>query len=256
MDLASRLSGRRVLVTGASSGLGVHFAMVAARAGAKVAVAARRKERLDGLLEELTSAGAAAVLAIELDVTDEASIEACCDQMFAEFEGVDVLVNNAGIATEGRALDQSASDFDTVMAVNLRGVWLMAVALGRRWRDQRVAGNVINIASVLGERVANGVAPYAISKAGVIQMTKALALEWARHGVRVNALAPGYFETEINAAFFESDAGQGMIKRIPMRRVGMLDELDGVFLLLATDASSFMTGAVIPVDGGYLVASL
>jgi len=256
MDLASRLAGRRVLVTGASSGLGAHFAMVAARAGARVAVAARRKARLDGLVADLVAAGAADAIAVELDVTTEGSIEACCDAVTAAFDGIDVLINNAGIATEGWALDQSASDFDNVMAVNVRGVWLMAVAVARRWRDARSAGIVVNIASVLGERVATGVGPYAVSKAGVIQMTKALALEWARHGIRVNAIAPGYFATDINAAFFESDAGQGMMKRIPMRRIGNLEELDGILLLLATDASSFMTGAVIPVDGGHLVSSL
>jgi len=256
MDLASRLAGRRVLVTGASSGLGAHFAMVAARAGARIAVAARRKDRLDGLVADLVEAGAAEALAVELDVTTEASIEACCDEVTAAFEGIDVLVNNAGIATEGWALDQSASDFDNVMAVNVRGVWLMAVAVARRWRDAKAAGIVINIASVLGDRVATGVGPYAVSKAGVIQMTKALALEWARHGIRVNAIAPGYFATDINAEFFESDAGQGMMKRIPMRRIGSLEELDGILLLLATDASSFMTGAIIPVDGGHLVSSL
>jgi NAD(P)-dependent dehydrogenase (short-subunit alcohol dehydrogenase family) len=256
MDLASRLAGRRVLVTGASSGLGAHFAMVAARAGAKVAVAARRKARLDGLVADLVAAGATDAIAVELDVTTEGSIEACCDAVTAAFDGIDVLINNAGIATEGWALDQSASDFDNVMAVNVRGVWLMAVAVARRWRDARSAGIVVNIASVLGERVATGVGPYAVSKAGVIQMTKALALEWARHGIRVNAIAPGYFATDINAEFFESDAGQGMMKRIPMRRIGNLEELDGILLLLATDASSFMTGAVIPVDGGHLVSSL
>ena len=256
MDLASRLAGRRVLVTGASSGLGAHFAMVAARAGAKVAVAARRKERLDGLVAELMAAGAADAIAVELDVTAEGSIEACCDAVTGAFDGIDVLINNAGIATEGWALDQSASDFDNVMAVNVRGVWLMAVAVARRWRDAKAAGIVINIASVLGERVATGVGPYAVSKASVIQMTKALALEWARHGIRVNAIAPGYFATDINAAFFDSDAGQGMMKRIPMRRIGNLEELDGILLLLATDASSFMTGAIIPVDGGHLVSSL
>ena len=208
------------------------------------------------LVADLVAAGATDAIAVELDVTTEGSIEACCDAVTAAFDGIDVLINNAGLATEGWALDQSASDFDNVMAVNVRGVWLMAVAVARRWRDARSAGIVVNIASVLGERVATGVGPYAVSKAGVIQMTKALALEWARHGIRVNAIAPGYFATDINAEFFESDAGQGMMKRIPMRRIGNLEELDGILLLLATDASSFMTGAVIPVDGGHLVSSL
>jgi len=256
MDLASRLSGRSVLVTGASSGLGAHFATIAARAGARVAVAARRHDLLEGLVAELSEAGAAEAMAVELDVTSEESIEACCDTVFQAFGDLNVLVNNAGIATEGWAIDQSATDFDNVMGVNVRGVWLTAVAVARRWRDAKAAGTVINIASILGDRVATGVAPYAVSKAGVIQMTKALALEWARNGIRVNAIAPGYFATDINADFFDSDAGQGMMKRIPMRRIGNLEELDGVFLLLATDASSFMTGAVIPVDGGHLVSSL
>ncbi len=246
------LTGQRVLITGSSQGIGFALAMGMAAAGAEIILNGRDASKLAQAAKDL--GGTVQVLAF--DVTDHDAVRAAVDAFETESGPIDILINNAGIATEGWALAQSASDFDNVMAVNVRGVWLMAVAVARRWRDARSAGIVVNIASVLGERVATGVGPYAVSKAGVIQMTKALALEWARHGIRVNAIAPGYFATDINAAFFESDAGQGMMKRIPMRRIGNLEELDGILLLLATDASSFMTGAVIPVDGGPLVSSL
>lgn len=256
MDLGRMLSGRRVLITGASSGIGAHFARLCAQCGAKVAIAARRVERLESLVSELKDLGAADALAVALDVTEETSVEACASEVFATFGGLDVLVNNAGNARDGISLDQSTDDFDAVMNVNLRGVWLMAMAVGRHWRDSGTGGSIINIASVLGFRVSTGVAPYAISKAGVVQMTKALALELTRYNIRVNALAPGYFQTEINEGFLDSPFGQATIKRHPMRRIGQLDELNAPLLLLATEAGSYMNGAVIPVDGGHLVSSL
>jgi NAD(P)-dependent dehydrogenase (short-subunit alcohol dehydrogenase family) len=253
MDLGSRLKGRHLLVTGASGGLGEHFARLAARCGAAVTVAARRIDRLQSLVEDLRGAGAEEAHAIALDVAEGASVEAA----FAGLgRPLDVLVNNAGIAGNGTAFDTPLEEFDRIIATNLRGVWLTSTVAARRWRDTRRAGTIVNIASVLGFRVAAGTAPYVVSKAGVVQMTKVLALEWARHGIRVNALAPGYIATDINAAFFESEAGQAMIKRIPMRRLGQPEDLDGAFLLLATDASAWMTGSAIAVDGGHLVSSL
>jgi NAD(P)-dependent dehydrogenase (short-subunit alcohol dehydrogenase family) len=249
MDLGAKLNGKHILVTGASGGLGEHFARLAARCGAKVTVAARRREKLEALVAEL-GPGARAV---SLDVADEASVEAT----FAALDApLDVLVNNAGIAGTSAALDTGPEEFDRILATNLRGVWLASTAAARAWRDAKQGGAIVNIASILGMRVAGGVAPYCVSKAGVVQMTKALALEWARHGIRVNALAPGYIGTDINAGFFASEAGQAMVKRIPMRRLGRPEELDGAFLLLATEASSWMTGTVLTVDGGHTVSSL
>lgn len=250
------LTGKRILITGASSGLGAHFAHVCAASGASVAIAARRADRLAALARDLEAAGAEAVSIHTLDVTDETSINTCVTEAATALGGLDVLVNNAGTARDGSPLNQTAADFDAVMDVNLRGVWLMAVACGRYWRQSDTPGAIINTASVLGERVASGVAAYSVSKAGVVQMTKALALDLARHNIRVNALAPGYFETEINAGFFETENGRKMISRIPMRRIGNYEELDGPFLLLASDASRYMTGTIIPVDGGHLVSSM
>lgn len=256
MDLGAKLCGKRVLISGASGGIGAHFARISARCGARVAIAARRQDKLEELARELLDLGAERALVSLLDVREEGAVGDCLSAVVEAFDGLDVLVNNAGIARDGMALDSHAEDFDAVLDVNLRGAWLMAVAAGRHWRESGTPGSIINIASILGERVAKSVAAYAVSKAGVVQMTKALALEFARHDIRVNAIEPGYFETEINEGFFATPAGEAMVKRIPMRRIGMLEELDGPFLLLATDASRFMTGAVIAVDGGHLVSSL
>jgi NAD(P)-dependent dehydrogenase (short-subunit alcohol dehydrogenase family) len=254
MDLASRLKSRHVLVTGASSGLGAHFARLCARAGAGVTVAARRRDRLEELVGELQADGAAFAHAVDLDVGNPHSVQACFDALSGRMP--DVVVNNAGIAGGGAAADTPLDTFDAIIATNLRGVWLMSTEAARRWREAGRGGVVLNIASILGLRVAGGVAPYAVSKAGVVQMTKALALEWARHDIRVNALAPGYIATDINADYFETESGRAMIKRIPMRRLGQPEDLDGAFLLLATDASAWMTGVTLPVDGGHLVSGL
>lgn len=245
------LTGQCILITGASSGLGAHLAECAADAGASVVLAARRLDRLEALAGALAARGKPA-RTVSLDVTDEGSIRAALE----EAGPIDGLVNNAGTAETAPAMQVTSADYDRVMATNLRGPWLMATEAARRWKQAGKPGFIINIASILGERVAGQVAPYAISKAGIIQMTKALALEWARYSIRVNALAPGYFSTELNADFFAGEAGQTMLKRVPMRRLGRLEELDGPFLLLASKASSFMTGAIIPVDGGHLVSSL
>jgi NAD(P)-dependent dehydrogenase (short-subunit alcohol dehydrogenase family) len=245
------LKGRTVLITGASSGLGAHLAQVATSAGAQVVLAARRLDRLEALAGALAAQGHKA-RALSLDVTDEASIAAC----IAAAGPLDVVVNNAGIAGPQAAVDVSAAAFDRIVDTNLRGCFLVAAAAARSLIAADRGGSIINIASILGMRVAGAVAPYAMSKAGVIQMTRALALEWARHRIRVNAIAPGYMRTAINDDFFASAAGEALVKRVPMRRLGELEELDGPFLLLASQASSFMTGSVIAVDGGHLVSSL
>ena len=195
-------------------------------------------------------------VAVDLDVADESSVSRALAAAEAAIGPLDVLVNNAGIADGGASLDTAPEAFDRVVATNLRGVWLMSVAAAERWRQAKRGGAIVNIASILGFRVSGGTAAYAVSKAGVVQMTKGHALEWARYGIRVNALAPGYIATDINAGFFTTEHGQAMLKRIPMRRLGQPEDLDGAFLLLCSDASRWMTGATIPVDGGHLVSTL
>jgi NAD(P)-dependent dehydrogenase (short-subunit alcohol dehydrogenase family) len=257
MDLGAELRDRHVLVTGASGGLGEHFARLCARCGAAVTVAARRRERLAALETELREAGAPYVRALDLDVADESSVQNAYAAALADgAPPLDVVVNNAGVSGTGAAIDTTAAEFDRIIATNLRGVWLMSGAAARHWRYRGQHGVIVNIASILGHRVVGGTAPYVISKAGVVQMTEVLALEWARYGIRVNALCPGYIATDINASYFETEPGQQMIRRIPMRRLGKPSDLDGAFLLLATNASAWMTGASIAVDGGHLVSSL
>jgi NAD(P)-dependent dehydrogenase (short-subunit alcohol dehydrogenase family) len=249
-----RLQGRRALVTGASSGLGRHFALTLAQAGATVIVAARSVDKLAETVTEIKAAGGDAS-AVRLDVTDAASVKGAFDEI--EAGGVaDVIVNNAGMAVSRPLLEQTESDWDTVLDTNLKGAWLVAQEAARRLVAAKRPGSIVNIASITGERVAGGVAPYCTSKAGVMHLTRAMALELARHGVRVNALAPGYVQTELNRDFLGSEAGQRLMARIPQRRFGLPEELDGPLLLLASDAGAYITGSIIFADGGHLVSSL
>ncbi len=245
------LSGKTALVTGASAGLGAHFAKVLAQNGARVILAARRVDALQQVAAEIAAAHGD-VAAVALDVTDPNSI-ASVDEALA---GIDILVNNAGVVREKAVLDQTEADWDAVIDTNLKGMFLMAQAAARAMKTAGRGGNIINIASILGFRQGGALLPYAVSKAGVIQMTKQLALELARFGIRVNALAPGYVKTDLNRDFWESDGGKAMIRRIPQRRIGEFRDLDGPLLLLASDASAYMTGSAITVDGGHLVSSL
>ncbi|HZR85369.1 MAG TPA: SDR family NAD(P)-dependent oxidoreductase [Bradyrhizobium sp.] len=246
---------QHVLVTGGSSGLGRHFARFVAGNGAKVTLAARRAAALESAVAEIGAAGGKAKSVI-LDVTSVDSVSRAMEQAESGFGPIHAVINNAGVTATKPALEQDERAWDSVIDTNLKGVWLVAQAAARRMVENKVKGSVVNIASILGLRVAGAVAPYAISKAGVIQMTKALALEWARYGIRVNALAPGYFVTELNDDFFESDAGKALIRRVPKRRLGQLEELDGPLLLLVSNAGSFMTGSVVTVDGGHMVSGL
>lgn len=244
------LSGRTALVTGASGGLGLHFARLLARHGAVVTLAARRQAALDAACDGIVRAGGRAS-GLLLDVAGARSVnEALAGKRF------DILINNAGISGAGRAAEISEADWDSVLDTNLKGSFLVAQAVARGMREAGTGGAVVNIASILGHRVAGGVSAYAASKAGVIQLTKALALEWARDGIRVNALCPGYIETDINRDFFATEAGQQLVRRIPQRRLGRPEELDGALLLLVSAAGSYITGATIEVDGGHLVSSL
>ena len=250
------LSGKSALVTGATGGLGEHLAHVLARAGATVFVSGRRVERLQAVVDAIVTAGGAAV-PLTLDVTDAESVARAFANADTEADGIDILINNAGVSHGTHSVvDLTEVEWDTTIDTNLKGPWLVARAFAHRRIARAEPGTIINIASILGKRVTGGVAAYTASKAGLIQLTKSLALELARYRIRVNAIAPGYFETDINAGFFETDAGKAMIKRIPQRRVGRLADLDGPTLLLASDASAYMTGSVIDVDGGHLVSSL
>jgi NAD(P)-dependent dehydrogenase (short-subunit alcohol dehydrogenase family) len=249
------LSGKVALVTGASSGLGVHFARTLASAGAAVAIAARRADRLASLQAELHKAGSKAA-AVDLDVQSGKSVSAAFDAIEQALGAIDIVVNNAGISIVKPALDMPEEDWDTVVDTNLRGAWLVTQTAAKRWVAAKRPGVVVNIASILGLRTIGQVAPYNASKAGLIHLTRALAMEWARYDIRVNTICPGYIETEMNSDFWKTPAGQRLIERIPQRRIGQPEHLDGALLLLASDAGGFMTGSVLTVDGGHTVSSL
>jgi NAD(P)-dependent dehydrogenase (short-subunit alcohol dehydrogenase family) len=249
------LENQVAVVTGASSGLGAHFAHVLAEAGAKVALLARRKRLAEEVAAELKAHGWAAA-AFAADITDRDSLHRALQDIESELGTPDILVNNAGMHAGLFALDLDPKDWDTVIDTNLTGTWAITQQVAQHWVESKRPGVVVNIASILGIGVSPAVMSYAVSKAGVIQMTKALALEWARYGIRINAIAPGYFPTDLNKDFLATPDGEATVKRIPMRRLGKLEDLDGPLLLLASSASSYMTGSVITVDGGHLNATL
>lgn len=252
-DLFS-LAGKRVLVTGASSGLGRHFAKTLARAGAQVIVGARRVDRLEDLVADLNRNGSNAV-AMALDVTSRASVIACLDDICRRFGGLDVVVNNAGVSDTKGVLEYTDEDWDAIVQTNLTGAWMVAQESARRMAE-RGGGSIVNVTSILATRLAGAVGPYCAAKAGLAHLTRSMALELARHRVRVNSLAPGYVMTEINQAFLQSDAGERLKRRIPAREFCQLDDLDGALLLLASDAGRAMTGSEIVVDNGHACSGL
>jgi NAD(P)-dependent dehydrogenase (short-subunit alcohol dehydrogenase family) len=249
------LDGKVALVTGASSGFGRHFASVLAQAGARVVLAARRTERIQAACDEINAAGGDAV-AVTMDVTDSESVKVAFEQAEQAFGLVTVVINNAGITIPKPLLDLSDDDWLSVIDTNLNGVAYVTREAGKRMVAAGVGGSIVNIASILAERVQKALSNYAASKAAVVQFTKATALEFARYNIRVNAMCPGYFSTELNGEWFKTDDGQALIQRIPQRRTGELHELNGPLLLLASDAGSLMTGAAITIDGGHVLSDL
>lgn len=249
------LSGKRVLITGASSGLGRHFASVLAQAGATVIVGARRKDRLDEFVAELRAFGFSAE-SCELDVTNRESVSRCLDTIYEQVGGLDVVVNNAGVSNTKGVLEYDDQEWDAIVATNLKGAWLVAQEVARRMVKAGDRGNIVNVTSILANRVIGGVGPYCAAKSGLSHLTKSMALELARYQIRVNSLAPGYVMTEINRDVLGGELGDRLKKRIPTRRFCELDDLNGPLLLLVSDASLAMTGSEVVVDRGHSCASL
>lgn len=249
------LTGKVALITGGGTGIGREAAIALARSGAKVAVVGRRIDKLEESVAAIKAAGGQA-MATAMDVSDPASIHSGLDAIQAELGVVDILINNAGVESEHTLAQTDETEWDRVLGVNLVGPWRLAKELLETWSKLSRGGNIINIGSITGLAPQKGLATYAISKAAILHMTKIMALEWARYGVRINAIAPGYYRTDMSADFLDSPSGQKLIKNIPMRRPGELSELVGAMVYLASDASSYMSGATLVIDGGHLVRSL
>ena len=250
------LANRTALVTGASSGLGRHFAGVLAKAGASVVVAARRLDKLEEVAAEIEAKGGKA-LAVEMDVTDDGSIVAAFDSIREALgRPCDVVINNSGMSREGWYREQSEEDWNAVIDTNLTGVWRVGKHATNALINAKAKGSIVNIASITAHRTQYMTTAYCVSKAGVDHLTRHMALESARYGIRVNAISPGYYKTAINDEYLDSEAGEAMRKRIAFRRFGEYRELDGALLLLSSDAGSYMTGSTIVVDGGHLISSL
>jgi NAD(P)-dependent dehydrogenase (short-subunit alcohol dehydrogenase family) len=258
MSYSIDLAGRVALVTGASSGLGSQFARVLAHAGAAVVLAGRRDDRLKTLRAEIEGAGGDAHV-VELDVTDLDSIKAAVAHAETEVGTLDILINNSGVSTTQKLLDVTPDDFDFVMDTNVRGGFFVAQEVGRRMVQRArgaapgtyTGGRIVNIASVAGLRVVSQIGVYAMSKAAVIHMTRAMALEWGKYGINVNAICPGYIDTEINHHHWETEAGQKLVQMLPRKRIGRPQDLDTALLMLCANESHFINGAVIQADDGF-----
>lgn len=246
------LAGKVALVTGASQGLGARFAKTLADAGAAVGLAARQADKIADLKTEIDQAGGSAV-SVRMDVTDAASVADAITAVEAGLGPIDVLVNNAGIAITKPFLEMEEADYDQVLDTNLKGCFLVGQAVARRMTERGEGGSIINITSILSTEVMGQLSTYCASKGGLTQLTRGMALELARSKIRVNAIAPGYIETPINSEFFQGPTGQALVKSIPQRRLGQEPDLDGALLLLASDASAYMTGSTITVDGGFVL---
>lgn len=254
------LSGRVAFITGASSGLGAQFARTLSAAGAAVVLASRRIERLKDLRAQIDGEGGDAHV-IELDVTDHASIKSAVAHAETEVGSIDILVNNSGVSTTQRIQDVSEDDFNYMFDTNVKGAFFVAQEVGKRMlaRAQGSApgsytgGRIINIASTAGLRVLPKIGVYCMSKAAVVQMTKAMALEWGKFGINVNAICPGYIDTEINHHHWHTEAGQKLMQMLPRKRVGHAQDLDALLVMLCSDQSHFINGAVISADDGFSV---
>lgn len=255
IDALFDLTGRTALITGASSGFGAHFGKILAAAGARVILCARREEKLRALVDEIAATGGEAH-AVTMDVTDVDSVAAAFARVDAICSSPDILINNAGVGDPHKFVKTTEQDWDYFMETNLKSVWRVSRQCVDRMRAHGNGGSIVNVASILGLQAGIGLSLYATSKAGVVQLTKSMALELLPDHIRVNALCPGYFKTEMNEEFFATDKGVEFIRKTPAQRWGELDEIAGPLLLLASDAGSFINGVALPVDGGHLVRSL
>ena len=246
------LTGKTAIITGASSGLGKHFAKTLASAGANLVICARRVKNLEQLKQEINGE----VLVLPLDVTSEESVLNFFSEVRNSIGSADILINNAGTSDPKKFKDLDEESWNYVLETNLNGAYRVAKNFTDALLEDKKSGSIVNIASILGLRVGINLTSYATAKAGLVQLTKSMALELARSNIRVNAIAPGYILTEINDDFFATEEGQSYIKNIPMNRLGLESDLDGILLLLSSEASSFMTGSIIPVDGGHLINPL
>jgi hypothetical protein len=252
------LSGRVAFITGASSGLGAQFARTLAAAGAAVVLASRRVDKLKDLRATIDAEGGDAHV-IELDVTDHDSIKSAVAHAETEVGSIDILINNSGVSTTQRLQDVSPDDFDYMFATNVKGAFFVAQEVGKRMLARAngsapgsyTGGRIINVASMAGLRVLPQIGVYCMSKAAVIQMTKAMALEWGKHGINVNAICPGYIDTELNHHHWRTDAGQKLVQMLPRRRVGQPKDLDALLVMLCSDQSHFINGAIIAADDGF-----
>ena len=256
MDSLFSLEGKLALVTGGGSGLGASIATTLSNSGAKVALAARRKEKLEETKKLIIEKGGKAET-YNLDVSDEGNIQSCLKSIKEDLGEIDILINNAGTTTVGSIDGTSSEEWNSVINTNLRGPWLLAKEWVTDKRKNNIkGGNILNISSICGEAPQKGNGVYCVSKAGLSHLTRQMALEWAKYSIRVNALAPGYMRSDINKDFIDSDLSNDMINRIPMRRVGDFNEMDGPLLLLVSEAGSYITGSTIIADGGHLLREI